>query len=530
MKSKKIIEFSNKLKKYPKKYSKIINYLDKLDINMLPYSEDILLELIEYSILNEEENIKINRSIEVYNFFKINPNFKEQIDVLNRLTINDHISLDNQVYEIYNLFNNKKIFLSIIELANNDLDYIYEYIIRAKKYYVDEKAFYSSVFSLINQINNSEEQYDYDDIQKLINIKLYEDTRISGLFGKNREDLELAFNKLQQLNKQQSIIGKNINKIEEELTRVLNKVNKKIEQSDNEKISALEEIGNILYELKLNFNVVDKPIIDNKYDIKNKCLDILKEVKSDTGINDVSELDSIMLEYIMDDLIKNNEFHIELYKIWYYALYNNTTHIIEHFSNFELKDYKILLNKNIINKIGEEKYYKLIKSDRSHLIVNFVEANEIDFLKEIIETNPDFDYSVNKNIFIKKLKIALNKLGMEVINNPVFENNMHKLFYRNDFEKTLNYYKEIYLINPNFEIYLPIEKYIEANIFTVEEIALLSYKKQSIIDHMLLNYHNLEEYGKYKEELKKIFLTENEELTLQEKSIQKLKRKINKKN
>lgn len=181
----------------------ILNTVVKKDgiDSILP--EDILCTVISEVHRHNSDPEKIISAKFFYNLIVYDDENKEQVELFhkffNLFLENKNVFRDlDDFYVVYNSFKNKKLVLGlygyIVRNSTEDVSTydIIRYIREARKYYVDEEAFYSSVIKVAEKACSYRVK---DDIRDFVNTILTEDKNAAGIYDIDKERiLELAEN------------------------------------------------------------------------------------------------------------------------------------------------------------------------------------------------------------------------------------------------------------------------------------------------------------------------------------------------
>lgn len=573
----KIYEYLKKNKDYSYN-SVIIKYLKNK--NNLTFDDDVLADVLTYTIDNNLEPINsINDAESLYNiivfdkndseqyslFFKILPlyrNYKNIIDI-------------NDFQTLYFIFQDKKMILglySTIAKYNNEifknvqaLKTWYEYILEARRYYIDEQAFYSSIIDTLKTLPKV-------DIDYYIDKKLEEDKQMSGIYNINEDSIKTLEHTIECLKDESTEIEEKLKEAEILANSFTNNIEEKMKYANAQNKILLNELRDYAFEFEQSIRGLKKDLpINNNHEMQstntkldtlieklqqytnnnisnsninnnncietNQCDEImdfyLKQeiaiikyniVKKDYKIKkDVTEIDECVINKIKEIFLQTKKFTLEreneqVLTAYYWALYNDNIKIYNRvITTIDFNNYKFelfLFNKNITDKFEEDVYISLFP-DRIPLISKFYKEDKIDLLVQLLNKNLEFD--LEYDIFhyhFKGLIKALEIFGVETIAkcDPILFQNIKEL----NLEQ-YEYYKQIYDINPQFEVFK--NHLIYPNeIYSTEELSKLNLKSQENLYDLFNNglYYTRKidaiEFTAYKDEIKKfISILSNDE-------------------
>ena len=178
----------------------------------------------------------------------------------------------------------------------------------------------------------------------------------------------------------------------------------------------------------------------------------------------------------------------EYLKYYYFALVNNSTDILGDLLSILGKIHEIefdYLKKSVVTGFDKKTYLSLFP-DRTKLISLYSE--DIDLLNELLKENENFNIKIDST-YIKKL---IEIFGFKTVANhtKIFKGNIKKIYNEPDELYLIDVYKEIYNVNPNFELgdYEYLRRYEmlkNNNIFSITELVNLTKEQQSKIIRLL---------------------------------------------
>lgn len=446
------------LKNIKKILKKDKNYKDKkellryIDEGIFKIEEDVLCKVL-IIIINQNLSFDFIKVFEkLYNVIVYNKNDINLFLKAASFTKNVDIKTINNFESFYMLFKNKKLAIDIYKHFNlidnyDDITLISYYIIKARKYYIDEKAFYFSIISVINEISK-----DNLNSEEIINNHLKEDKKIGGSYDylqklenlastleERKKRKEKNDNELKEIKDKIKVIKEN-----EKLNRLLklekeNK-NKKINQSSEKKYYKITS-----NEKALVFDVVLASI---KKEISNEDYLLVNTLKIDNRFKDAL-YNSVFIdenrtgEILLQDEIKN------FLKFYYFSLYNDTLFMFHQIikkvpiSKLSLFNFE----KEVVREFkGEEEFYINIISKANSVLKKFKEEKDMSTLKEIIKINPSF---LNVEVYgfnYDKIKSATRFFGVEEVANSL-ETGFIKYI---NLDMRMNKVKKLLEINPLF--------------------------------------------------------------------------------
>lgn len=268
------------------------------------FSDDLLADILIFIINNNLEfKSAINDANKLFELIAFNKNDEEQKNLFLKFfyqyELNPNLPQNFQYFShVYSLFENKKLLLNLYSKLSSyhEANYyvvmlIFDYIENARKYYVDETAFYSSIIGLINKIE--EAAFNKDRVEELIANNIDVDKKIAGIYDIDENELESlptkigdAANRHQALENKQLELDDKLKEAEAYIGKVVEIIDKKQEKSEVRYKETLEELKKMCDDFK---NIID----NYKWDI----------VPQDSNV----EISSSKLDILIDQLIKFNE-------------------------------------------------------------------------------------------------------------------------------------------------------------------------------------------------------------------------------
>lgn len=209
-----------------------INYLNDLLTNEGISSfcgEDVLCDIVD-SIIKKDSSFdrSIKSAKKLYKIIVFDEGNTEQVQIFNKI-FNFYLSNEFNISDmkiLYNLFNDKKILLLLIDyLYESRSDYIIKYIKLARQYYVDEQAFLSAIVEVHENLSMS--YYPNEVIQS----KLKEDKINAGIIEFDTDKLDENYKKITKLSSELKecidevkILKKSSAEVDENLEKKMNDV------------------------------------------------------------------------------------------------------------------------------------------------------------------------------------------------------------------------------------------------------------------------------------------------------------------
>lgn len=209
-----------------------INYLNDLVTNEGISSfcgEDVLCDIVD-SIIKKDSSFdrSIKSAKKLYKIIVFDEGNAEQVQIFNKI-FNFYLSNEFNISDmkiLYNLFNDKKILLLLIDyLYESRSDYIIKYIKLARQYYVDEQAFLSAIVEVHENLSMS--YYPNEVIQS----KLKEDKINAGIIEFDTDKLDENYKKITKLSSELKecidevkILKKSSAEVDENLEKKMNDV------------------------------------------------------------------------------------------------------------------------------------------------------------------------------------------------------------------------------------------------------------------------------------------------------------------
>lgn len=209
-----------------------INYLNDLLTNEGISSfcgEDVLCDIVD-NIIKKDSSFdrSIKSAKKLYKIIVFDEGNAEQVQIFNKI-FNFYLSNEFYISDmkiLYNLFNDKKILLLLIDyLYESRSDYIIKYIKLARQYYVDEQAFLSAIVEVHENLSMS--YYPNEVIQS----KLKEDKINAGIIEFDTDKLDENYKKITKLSSELKecidevkILKKSSAEVDENLEKKMNDV------------------------------------------------------------------------------------------------------------------------------------------------------------------------------------------------------------------------------------------------------------------------------------------------------------------
>lgn len=555
----KIYDFLKKNKDYS--YNSLMIKLLKNN-KFSSFDDDFLEDTLTYIIDNDlEPTSSINEAEKLYNIIVFDKNDKEQYSLYLKLLPlyheNNNIINIKDFQVLYYLFQDKKLVLGlysvISEYKNFDLlKKWYNYIIEARRFYIDEQAFYSSIINTLKTLPKT-------DIDYYIDKRLKEDREMSGIYNVDEDKIKNLQNDIECLKEESIEIEKKLKDADILTKSFIDSIDEKIRYTDNKSKIILNELRDYAFGIEEGIRRLksDSSILSNnditksetkldilieelqKYNNSKNITQIVEEKENDNLdeifsfdipakqelslikrvidkehlqiTKDTKKIDDEIIFEISKLLKVNNKTSLSdedrcIYVFYYWALYNDNLDFYHYMSsnvNFYREGYKLLvfLNKEVTNKFSKDVYISLFLNKRN-MLYDFIIYKKIDLLIELLKINPSFEITFS----IDKLDEVVDMFGINEIAkcNDILFHNLGLLE-----TSQFSYYKKIYNINPNFKIYRSNIIY-ENEIYTCEEMANLNLEQQKIIwilinnDIFDRNYINNSNLIQYKDNIRNI--------------------------
>lgn len=477
----------DKIKQYIEKskykYKKeLIEFASK---NKYAFEENVLFDMVKIVIDNNYPIDEIDKAASFYNIAYNNDyNSYNMFLKLFEKQLSDDATLDGYKL-IYGLFNDKNnIIFFIDELEDLKSDYLktflYQYIVQARRYYLDEKAFLSSVSSLIDVVNNIPSNLRYfeidEKVNKILNKRLEEDKLMAGLYPINEEKIKEQQEKLNEITKNYELLKEQYNdmskKIEDNLYEPTVKENDSKKSTVKEDIDLNKKAAEILNSILTNLNIEKVKLTDNnKIESTNKF--ILNEIKAELKEKGIDDNRIIILTHM------------------YYAVYNDNYDLFKELINRDISWENFgpltLLDQTYSEYFDKDTYMSFLKSDsKLHMLIHFINDKEVNLLKQIIDINKDFEFpNIPSYHNSDSLKELINMFGINRVAScdKYFLNVLKSLY--SDSKKY--YLKKVYDINPNFIPYCD-DILVDNYLYKIDEVAYFDEKKQRIANEFIYKF------------------------------------------
>lgn len=535
------IENKLRLSNYSDK-KEMLNYIKK---GVFDFNEEILCDIFIIIIDNNysfEEAMNISK--ELYNLIVFDDKNEEEKNIFLKLFseyLNDFRNID-YFKDLYALFEDKKLFLAIFEKSDKVDSSIYEYIKEVRRYYVDEKMFFSDLLNVIEKVRDSSIVYDKEYIikkalkkaKKEAGVFSISDEKIEEL-SKEEVDIECALINLSleidsakhSLTNLKSNIDKSNKDLEtdyEDINELYETVKKLTsEESINTELNTLsrktEEISKILTKEK-DVDIEKKETkgfsIENNELLNLSINRILSKAKANirkiVDIKDNKKIDNAFTNMVKNIILEVNDFNElfqeEYFKFYYYALYNDTVEIFHEVTKNVSDFYKLdirFFNKDVTSDLLERGIYYDLVYKKTYMFKTFIKNNDLNLLLILLEENKDFNL-VN-SINYEKLKEAFKVFSLKIFAN--LSDTWQENIASTDIEN-LHILKLIYDENKEFVLKENDIFKLYNQILNINELASLTNFHQITIINILDRY-NFDAILKYKDIMKKIFLSNNED-------------------
>lgn len=195
-----------------------INSLINYDYSELKFrlNEEEISEIILRIVDNDLSPEFLTEIAHLCEYFNISLVYKENYHIFNEfvdlLIKNEEIfPQEESLDKLLNSFNDKKIALEFLKYVfsnktigetlenSNTLDHFINYLIKARQYYVDDRALLSSAINLVNLVDDADLMFSHDeDINKVVEQKLLDDKKSNGIYDIDQFTLEELDRKLAQ--------------------------------------------------------------------------------------------------------------------------------------------------------------------------------------------------------------------------------------------------------------------------------------------------------------------------------------------
>lgn len=500
----------------------IINENITLDIFKVYVDNDIYCNCDDFHSLKKLYEVIVYDDESYQIFLKMIPNFLE----------NSNIKID-RISILNALFKNKNYILKIMEqvknINNNDnFDYIYEYILKSRKYYIDETAYFTSIMELI-EIIKKDNYITKEKLQKYIDEGLSESKKIAGIYPINEELLESFSNRITELQQKISDLEYQEQTLSRLVSPMLEDVKTTIESADKQNIEMLRQMKKYSINLQQEMRILKNDMGNNEYTDENSnnvYLDsdklreyanrelpkIYKYIRNEYSENITDYVnEEVIIDKIVELLKDNHSLELQENKIkelsyYVYADYNNNLDI--YFAIIKNKaideiEYGWFNSKNSeIFSDNKDLYINIILNNDSAINDALSNADKLNVLKQLYSINPN----VKLTFSVSKLMNAINYFNInDIATNELIINNLYKID-----PKYFKYYKEIYDINPNYEINSYYTILIPNNIFTMEEMAEFNLIQQHVFTKIVeKDCLKTNKYDSYKDIIRNIVYYNN---------------------
>lgn len=474
-----------------------------LDGQMFIYSEDTLADILITIINNEWRFDKAIKTVNtLYNVIGINKNNDDENELFLKL-FTQYMSSEGVIDTIdyysyvYSTFENKKLILELYNILNvkkmssENISMIIYYMSQARKYYVDETAFFASIVNLIDKFYTSVKL----DKSELVNKELETAKKVAGVYDIDEKYLDnLPFIISDVANRQHDLEDKQFeldNKLKE-AEAYIEQVFKSIDscKKENEIIEAynrkdLEEIKEMTHEVK--------DIIDNFKSDVNNGVSSESSSKLDTLIDQLVSLNNKLIVSNLDTSKSSNNESIE------------DKSLISTKNESESNEIMDLYLNNLIGKIKKDideychfefELYDATEVDnkfKKYLIDSF-NCNSVDSVDQLAIHSPTYNFLLRYywalyNSTLEIFKVVMTKYDVKDLNIIIFSKDVVSQFDEKEYinmlfnnmdllvpfakSNEIHTLKEILSINPNFEFIKGYSSFLElSEIFNIEEIAL----------------------------------------------------------
>lgn len=514
----KIHEYLKKCNDYKDK-NDMMNFLSNKHKNITIFNDELLFDILTIIIDN---NLYFEDSyldaIALYDDIVYDENDNKQIEIFKRFFIQYETNINvfssySQFSTIYSLFENKELLLSILkklqtkgDIDSDILEYIYNYMIMARRFYIDETAYFSSISCIIDKILIN--KHSSIVIKQIIEEELEKDKKLAGLYEIDIKEINENENKLKEVNEKQVYLKEQLENIKNLVNQFLSNSDSKIEEVKKmfDEYNNELNLQNQRFDDHINENIVKdtsfqtyNSFLSNPYNpnLYSVITEELEKIRTELKLPNYNEkTDNIMINYLKNifsstldnpkSIIKRNHKYFVNY---YIALYNETLNVfmilkdqtdIEKLPNF-------VFDKDVVNSFEIKVYIDLVLNN-FNILSYFYHLGKIYMLSQMMDINKNFISLFSNSKFLEDRVFSIDKVveifGIEEVANynEIFIKNIEEILVPG-FDDFLNSYKKIYDINKNFIIYQDACLRIE-NLLKIEEIAYLDEKAQKMISKL----------------------------------------------
>lgn len=303
-----LFDQSTPFEKYIKSTNGNINFELKIE-DLNPYleewGEELLTKIIK-RVLVVENYYKsafykhLDDLLEIYKVFVTTPDNIELENAFNNICDlyfknNELVNKDN-VFKVSNSFNNKLMVVEFFRfLLNNEniLDGVDEanmailigYLEEARQYFVDDRALFSSIISLINNVDPAKLKYGKEkELKRVVRNKLQEDKKSNGIYDIDQATLKEMDRKIEKLGVLSERINALIESSEKQITELATAAEDHRTVLTEARIEELKQLNDEATKIIKNFNASYLELLGQQKDsiIKEKDMmiaDIANEVE-----------------------------------------------------------------------------------------------------------------------------------------------------------------------------------------------------------------------------------------------------------
>ena len=303
-----LFDQSTPFEKYIKSANANTNFeltIDELNPYLEEWGEELLTRVIK-RILAVENYYKgafyrhLGDLLEIYKVFVTIPDNIELQNAFNNICDlyfknNELVNKDN-VFKVSNSFNNKLMVVEFFRyLLNNEniLDGVDEtnmsiligYLEEARQYFVDDRALFSSIISLINNVDPAKLKYGKEkELKRVVRNKLQEDKKSNGIYDIDQATLKEMDRKIEKLGVLSERINALIESSEKQITELATAAEDHRTVLTEARIEELKQLNDEATKIIKNFNASYLELLGQQKDsiIKEKDMmiaDIANEVE-----------------------------------------------------------------------------------------------------------------------------------------------------------------------------------------------------------------------------------------------------------
>jgi len=242
------------IKNIEQEYSKKLN-INEFNNLLFRLTEEEISEIL-YKLLTNDIGLSyitdIEKHCEILNISLVSNENKNILFELIDLYSKDY-TFPNLDYleKLFNSFNDKKLGVEYLRYLivtknisdNSILNLFIDYLIKARQYYVDDRALLSSAISLIESINDLEIMFDNEEnLKKLIDRKILNDKKANGIYDIDEYTLEEFDRKLTEFEEIRNQLENLVGITEVQINELKEEVKKNNDNISNIKIQTLKTL------------------------------------------------------------------------------------------------------------------------------------------------------------------------------------------------------------------------------------------------------------------------------------------------